>query len=230
MTRVSALDPELGLRLGIAIGEADIVVEYANGRLQLRDTRPGAPGPVWADFESVAIETRREAGRGLLLAKAIGVKKGVLPQVLDATAGLGRDAYTLAALGCEVTAVERSTVVAALLADALERATGDPAAARIALHTRDACAVMGQRMFEVIYLDPMFPERRKSAKVKKEMQYMQALLGDEDGAELFEPALQCATRRVVVKRPIHAPPLAASPNPTHVLKGKSVRFDVYTRR
>jgi 16S rRNA (guanine1516-N2)-methyltransferase len=227
MTRVAASDTALAQRLGIPCGDADLVVEFAAGRLQLRDTRPGAPGPVWADFESAGIETRREAGRGLLLAKAIGVKKGVLPTVLDATAGLGRDAYTLAALGCDVTAVERSAVVAALLADAIDRSAGDPAAERITLHVGDARDITGTRKFEVVYLDPMFPERRKSAQVKKEMQYMQALLGDEDGAELFEPALQCARRRVVVKRPIHAPLLAASPAPSHVLKGKSVRFDVY---
>jgi 16S rRNA (guanine1516-N2)-methyltransferase len=229
MTRVASSDPALAQRLGIPCGEGDLMVEFAAGRLQLRDTRQGAPGPVWADFESAAIETRREAGRGLLLAKAVGVKKGVMPTVLDATAGLGRDAYTLAALGCEVTAAERSGVVAALLADAIDRSAGDPAVQRIALHVGDAREIMETQQFEVVYLDPMFPERRKSAQVKKEMQYMQALLGKEDGAELFEPALQCATRRVVVKRPIHAPRIAETPAPTHVLKGKSVRFDVYAR-
>jgi 16S rRNA (guanine1516-N2)-methyltransferase len=78
---------------------------------------------------------------------------------------------------------------------------------------------------DVVYLDPMFPARSKSAAVKKEMQYMQALLEDEDPLPLFEAALACATKRVVIKRPIHAPDVAAKPN--HRFEGKTVRFDVY---
>jgi 16S rRNA (guanine1516-N2)-methyltransferase len=226
MIVVSATDPELADRLGLPHGRRDLVLEYAEGCLQLRDTRPGAPGPIRADFQSTAADNRRKAGRGLLLAKAVGIKGRELPDVLDATAGLGRDAYTLAALGCNVTAFERSPVVAALLRDAIDRSRGDPAVARIDLRVGDAREEMARRRYEVVYLDPMFPERG-SALSKKEMQYMQLLLEPDDGADLFAPALQCATRRVVVKRPIHAARLAPTPTPNHVFKGKSVRFDVY---
>ncbi|MCC7507981.1 MAG: class I SAM-dependent methyltransferase [Planctomycetes bacterium] len=227
MSRVACADPGLAAALGLPHGQADLVLEYIDGALHLRDTRPGAPGPICADFESQAAENRRKAGRGLLLAKAIGVKPGQQLSVLDATAGLGRDSYALAALNCVVTAVERSPVVAALLRDALYRSSQDPAAARISLLLADAREQMQTARYDVVYLDPMFPDRRKSAKVKKEMQYMQDLLGHEDGNDLLEPALQAATRRVVVKRPVHAPPLPSAAKPTHVHKGKSVRFDVY---
>ncbi len=228
MTGVSTPEVEAARAMLQRQGTA-LVLERAAGRLQLRDTRPGAPGAIYADFTSAAAESRRRAGRGLLLAKAIGIKKGVLPQVLDATAGLGRDTYALAALGCEVTAIERNAVVAVLLADAIDRAGGDAAVRRIALHTGDARDLMAVERFEVVYLDPMFPERRKTALARKEMQYMQALLSDDDGASLLAPALVCATRRVVVKRPLHAAPLQDSPKPTHSHKGKAVRFDVYAR-
>jgi 16S rRNA (guanine1516-N2)-methyltransferase len=228
MIRVAAADADLARELGLPHGNAELTLERVDGRLQLRDTRLGAPGPIYADFQSAAAESRRQAGKGLLLAKAVGVRKDHKPRVLDATAGLGRDSYALAALGCEVTAVERSPIIAALLKDALQRAQGDPAVARIVLIEGDARDVMQAGAFEVVYLDPMFPERRKSAKVKKEMQYMQALLGEDDGRELFEHAVKCATRRVTVKRPAHAPALGQ--NPTHQYKGKSVRFDVYMVR
>ncbi|MBK8205202.1 MAG: class I SAM-dependent methyltransferase [Planctomycetes bacterium] len=227
MSRVACADPALAGALGLPHGQADFVLEYIDGALHLRDTRPGAPGPICADFESRVAENRRKAGRGLLLAKAIGVKPGQQLSVLDATAGLGRDSYALAALHCSVTAVERSPVVAALLRDALYRSSQDPAVARISLLLADARDQMQTARYDVVYLDPMFPDRRKSAKVKKEMQYMQELLGPEDGSDLLEPALQAATRRVVVKRPVHAPRLPSAAQPAHVHKGKSVRFDVY---
>lgn len=230
MSRVSCTDPDLAQALGLPHGEADFVLEYAAGRLQLRDTRRGAPGPIFAGFDTSTADSRRKAGKGLMLAKAIGVKKDAGLAVLDATAGLGRDAYSLAALGCRVTAMERSPIVAMLLRDALYRAAEDPAVTRILPLVGDCREEMAARRYDVVYLDPMFPERGKAAKSKKEMQYMQALLGDEDSTDLLAPALACATRRVVVKRPIHAPPLEPAPKPSHTHKGKSVRFDVYLVR
>jgi len=222
--RVAAAEPELAASMHLPLdSHADFVLEHAQGRLQLRDTREGAPGPLRVDFDSVDAERRREAGRQLPLARAIGVKGDARPRVLDATAGLGRDAYTLAALGCQVTAVERSPLIAALLRDGLERA-----ACKLRLVVGDACEFMAgldeSERPDVVSLDPMFPERRKSAAVKKEMQYMQELLGPDDARALFEAALKCAKQRVVVKRPAHAPQLAT---PNHTLEGKTVRFDVY---
>src|SRR5688572_20080391 len=97
---------------------------HLNGRLSLIPTGKNAPGPIYADFLTGAAAHRRlhGGGRGQPIARAIGLKPGVKPpSVIDATAGLGRDAFVLACLGCEVTLLERSPTVAALLRDALER-------------------------------------------------------------------------------------------------------------
>ncbi|MCA8917043.1 MAG: class I SAM-dependent methyltransferase [Planctomycetes bacterium] len=222
--RIGAAEPALADALGLPLDtKADFVLEHAAGRLQLRDTRDAAPGPLYVDFSSHDAARRRDAGRRLPLARAAGVKVDVRPSVLDATAGLGRDAYTLAALGCRVTALERSALFAALLRDGLDRAGSD-----IQLVLGDSCEYMaslpGADRPDVVYLDPMFPERRKTAAVKKEMQYMQELLGEDDATALFAAARNCARQRVVVKRPVHAPELAP---PNHAFEGKTVRFDVY---
>ena len=198
--------------------------------MQLRDTRAGAPGPIRVDFLSALMARRCAGGRRNLAARAVGLKPGrPAPRVIDATAGLGRDSWLLAALGCEVAAIERSPIVAALLRDGLDRARPEEPeiCGRIELIEAEAADYLADHRADVVLLDPMFPERRKSALVKKEMRYFSALLGMEnDGAALFEPACR-ASARVVVKRPLHAAALVTEPGPTHVLKGKSVRYDVY---
>lgn len=81
----------------------------------------------------------------------------------------------------------------------------------------------------VICLDPMYPPSRKSALNRKELRMLRAVVGDDpDAPELFALACHVAQRRVVVKRPRHAPPLA--PNPDIQYKGASVRYDVYLAR
>lgn len=220
MTRLAAGDSELAAELGLPLtADADFVLERVEGRLHLRDTREGASGPLSVDFSSADIRRRIAAGRSLPVVRAVAGRGEHALTVLDATAGLGRDAYTLAKAGLRVTAIERSPVVAALLRDGLQRAN-----AEMQLHVGDAIEYMRDHKADVVYLDPMFPERRKSALVKKEMQYFQALLGDDDAEALFEAAKNCATKRVVVKRPNHAPELA---KPNHTIPGKTVRFDVY---
>lgn len=220
---LGATDATLARKLGVPRNaEAQFVIETVYGRLQVRDTRAGAPGPLFVDFAAPDAARRRDAGRQLPLARAVGVKRDYAPSVLDATAGLGRDAYTLMALGCKVMAIERSPVIAALLRDGLERVR-----ANMPLLVGDAIELMAKLTPrpEVVYLDPMFPARGKSAAVKKEMQYMQALLDEDDPKPLFEAAMKCATERVVIKRPVHAP--LAGPKPNHMFEGKTVRFDVY---
>lgn len=174
-------------------------------------------------------------GHGQAVARAVGLGKGrPLPRVLDATAGLGRDAVVLAALGCEVLALDRHPAVCALLNDALERARADPAsharfASRIHFLCADARAFLaggGAQGFDVIYLDPMHPERDKSALVKQEMRLFRALVGpDEDGAELLAAALRSGVARVAVKRPAQAPPLGGTP--AGQIQGRTTRFDLY---
>lgn len=196
-----------------------LVLEHLHGRLQLRDTRDGAPGPLYVDFSAPEVRRRIADGRKLPLARAVKVADGL--DVLDVTAGLGRDAYVLHALGCRVTALERNETVAALLRDGLARAACD-----MPVHTVDAIEYIRSHKADVVCLDPMFPERRKSAAVGKEMQYMQLLIGeaDDDAEALLAAALACARLRVVLKRPVHAP-VIGRPNHTH--DGKTVRFDVY---
>ncbi|MCC6464734.1 MAG: class I SAM-dependent methyltransferase [Planctomycetes bacterium] len=230
MTGVAVPDNALALQLGLASDTASpLVLEHADSRLQLRDTRRGAPGPLFVDFHDPAAAGRQRAGRGLLLARAVGVRKDrPLPRVADATAGLGRDTWALAALGCTVDAIERSPVVAALLQDGLRRAPS-LAAARIRVHLGDAREVLPRLPGpDVVLLDPMYPRRGRTARSAREMQYLQELLGEEDdAAELLACALAVAPR-VVVKRPRKAAGLGGKPS--HTLEGESTRFDVYLRR
>ncbi len=240
---------QLALALGVARLEAQdlpamadgtLVLALSDSHLALRQLGAAAPGPVYADFVGGAVGHRRQfgGGRGQLIARAVGIKKDRIPSVVDATAGLGRDAFVLASLGCRVRMVEASAVIAALLRDGLARAADDEAVAgiiaRLSLHPGDARVVLPQLQQEaaidVVYLDPMFPQRDKRALVKKEMRLFKALLGESshhDG-ELLRQALAVAGKRVVVKRPRKAPALEG-PAPDLVFEGKSTRFDVYLR-
>jgi 16S rRNA (guanine1516-N2)-methyltransferase len=156
--------------------------------------------------------------------------------VVDATAGLGRDAFVLASLGCELTLIERSPIVSALLEDGLARATEDQEIveiiSRMQLIKESAHKWLQQtqQSIDVVYLDPMFPESTKTALVKKEMRVFHELVGvDADADHLLELALAKAQYRVVVKRPRLAPPLANRES-TYSLIGKANRFDVYVVR
>ncbi|NLG09848.1 MAG: class I SAM-dependent methyltransferase [Deinococcales bacterium] len=180
---------------------------------------------------------RRRPGQDLL-ARAVGPAG----EVVDATAGLGADAFHLAAGGTRVTMVERVPLVAALLEDALERARGGAlgaearaAAARLALTVGDARAYLAQRAAaadppDVVLLDPMYPQRGKAALPGKGMALFRELVGeDPDVGELLAVALGAAARRVVVKRPLKAPPLAGV-KPSGSLRGTTTRYDLYAPR
>jgi len=168
------------------------------------------------------------------VAKAVGVKSGYLPDVVDATAGLGRDAFVLAAIGCRVRMLERHPIVAALLDDGLQRGYQDAEIGgwlreRLTLIHAPSAQALGDitPAPDVVYLDPMYPHRQKSAMVKKEMRVFQSLVGaDEDADALLEPARRLAKKRIVVKRPDYAPPLAGVATQSAVVT-KSHRFDIY---
>lgn len=225
--------------------EPPFALVYSDTALALHHTGRKVPGPVQVDFLGGAVDHRRRfgGGKGQMIAKSVGLKPHVYPKVADLTAGLGRDAFVLASLGCKVQMWERSPVVYRLLADGLARArqgaqeSGDQALADIlagmTLHRGDGLSYLQSLSADdperpdVIYLDPMFPERQKSADVKKEMRAFHTLVGaDEDAGALLEPALQQARYRVVVKRPRKAPDLGGRA-PGHRIEGKSSRFDVY---
>lgn len=174
---------------------------------------------------------RRGGGKREMLARAVGVKPGL--RVVDCTAGLGRDSFLLASLGCEVTLYERSPVMALLLQDAINRAlmseTLSEVASRLHLVHGDVLARFAQRcdLPDVILVDPMFPARKKSAKVKGEMQFLQRFIGkDDDATKLLQSALATGCTRLVLKRPLVSTDMAGL-KPSFTLKGKSSRFDVY---
>lgn len=206
-------------------------------RLELRDTLNPKAGAVCADFLSGPVQHRRRygGGKGQDIARAVGLHKQAALHVLDCTAGLGREAFVLASLGCYVTLLERNPIVHALLADGLQRAQADPEVAaivaRMELHHVDAkqwlAGLSCDAQPDVVCLDPMFPQRHKSALVQKEMQFFHAVVGeDADSAELLGLARKAAKQRVVVKRPLRAPVLAGTA-PAFAVTGKTVRYDVY---
>jgi 16S rRNA (guanine1516-N2)-methyltransferase len=208
---------------------------YVDDSLQLfpRDARQS--GPVCVDFCGGANRHRLRGGAELIVRAVRGRAREPLT-VIDATAGLGRDSFILAGRGFDVTLLERSPVIAALLADGLRRArAADDAtvatiAARMTLHCADATSWLDDHGADVIYLDPMFPDLGQSALAKKEMQLFQQLLLDRgDEAALLQAARAAARLRVVVKRPRKAPPLAGVAA-DYALEGRSVRFDVYVAR
>ena len=192
------------------------------------------------DFIEGSLGHRKKygGGKGQTIAKAIGIKQGKpVPSVLDATAGLAKDSYVFACLGCKVDMVERSPFVAELVKDGIARASLSEEFAGILqqgfkLHNSDALkfinAIEDEHKPDVIYLDPMYPEKKKSASVKKNMQILQKLLGhDMDTDEVLNAALEKAEKRVVVKRPKGAPVLNATRKPTLAYESKGTRYDTY---
>lgn len=225
--------------------EEGCVFLYNSQGLSLYAMGPEYQVGVRADFHGPTVSYRRHkgGGRGQMIAKAVGLGAGGSPSVLDATAGLGSDAFVLASLGCQLTLLERVPEVRALLSAGLAEARDfaqeqDPELLevldRMQLVAADAHAYLSQitecAQPDVIYLDPMFPEPGKRAMVKKEMRVFHQLVGkDLDASTLLDQARAIARYRVVVKRPRLAPVLGGV-TPSHVLQGKRNRYDVYTIR
>ena len=207
---------------------------WQDDALVLRNSELVKQGDILVDFASGAASYRRMHGGGKneAIAKACGLNKKRELSVLDATAGLGRDAFVLASLGASVTLVERNPAVAALLCDGLRRAQQVDELSwvqqrMLLLHCGALQALQQHAAVDVVYLDPMFPAREKTALVKKEMRAFHDVVGsDTDADMLLQPALQLAQKRVVVKRPGYAEFLAGQA-PTMSVSGKNNRFDVY---
>ncbi len=196
--------------------------------------------PFRLDFTQGPVARRVHAtGRRDPLARAIGLRPGRRrPRVLDATAGLGRDALILAGLGADVELRERHPVLWALLEDALVRArSADSPVAEATTRTR--LLPWGDTRIEtwpqeahdgaprIIYLDPMHTPRGGAALVKKEMRIVRDLVGDDlDQAELLAWALAQPVHRVVVKRAAGNPAISAYP-PDQAIPAGTVRFDIY---
>ncbi len=205
--------------------------------LELVLNRAAAPGPVRVDFENPTLDYRiRNRVNRQAISRAVGIKPGLYPTVLDATAGLGKDSYLLASAGCRMQLLERNPIVHALLFDGLRRARSSQdssvrqAASRMDLARSSLADYKPEADFDVVYLDPMFPVRSKSARVKKDMYVLQQFFSGnrEKGWEeqLLRDALQIARRRVVIKRPARSTDFNGQ-IPTYRLEGKSSRFDIY---
>lgn len=235
----TTLEPQANLlrtRLSDVTAAAPFALVFTEGRLELRKLDEPKLGAVFVDFVEGAAAHRRKfgGGRGQSIAKAVGLKHGHNPQVVDGTAGLGRDAFVLASLGCTLTLCERHPVVHALLEDGLRRAAAD---AGIGHWVRERLQLLPfgctladiQQQPDVVYLDPMFPHKKKAALVKKEMRVFHSLVGaDEDADRLLTPALNLARARVVVKRPDYAGFLDEIA-PSAQISSKNNRFDLYVK-
>lgn len=192
---------------------------------------PGSPGAVAVDWLRPEWLRRERGGLGQeLLVRAVGGARDL--DIADVTAGWGEDAWLLAQAGARMTLVERHNAVMAMLADGQQRAlqaypqhAGLLAMRLVHQGAQDWLQHLAQPV-DVVYLDPMFPERRKGLP-HKGMQVFHALVGaDADADALLPLARQRARRRVVVKRPRLAPPLAGLA-PHSCYSGRSIRFDVY---
>ena len=193
--------------------EAELRVDFVNG--------------------AVAHRLRFGGGRGQDLAKAMGLRAGKTPKIIDATAGLGRDAFLLASLGAEVTLIERSPQMHALLSDGLDRAREEGGVfeeitERMTLLHGDAKELLETLHGEAILIDPMHPPRKSSALVKRELRQVREIVGtDDDAADLLRAALANAKKRVVLKWPAKADPIAGIRPCSHQIIGKSTRYDVF---
>jgi 16S rRNA (guanine1516-N2)-methyltransferase len=172
-------------------------------------------------------------GRGQNLPKAVGMKAGQSPHIIDATAGLGRDAFLLASLGSQVTLIERSDIVHGLLEAGMEAARKaggrhKEVVDRMTLIHGDSIDLLPRMNPDVVLIDPMHPPRKKSALVKSNMRELRDIVGaDVDQRRLIETALGAAAKRVVIKWPAKSPPMEGLKPCSHQIVGKSVRYDVF---
>jgi len=173
---------------------------------------------------------RKSVGKKDLLLKSIGLGKGVT-RVLDLSAGLLIDSFHFLSAGLQVTALERSPEVYFLLKKALEKSSRKEFINSLELIFTEASLYLkslknGPCPFDVIYFDPMYSERKKSALPKQEMVLFHKLVGNDlDAREIFDLALSVRPQRVVVKRHPHLPPLSTGVK--HSFVGKAVRYDYY---
>lgn len=216
----------------VKLGEYAYLLTWRDGCLTLFE-----PGQTAANGLTVDIEHRQGEQRSWPIAKtgalaqALGRKTHT---IVDATAGWGQDALAMFRMGFDVTAIERCPLMAELLADGFRRLSQLDWMQRLQLAPPkllqgDAIQLLRQLSFspDCIYLDPMFPpKRKKSALAKKSIMLLRDLAGeDSDKAQLFEVAMQQAAKRVVVKSPDYAEPLGGKPNES--FEGKLVRYDMY---
>lgn len=168
-----------------------------------------------------------------MLVKATKTDKTGL-KAIDATAGMGEDAFLIAANGYDVTLQEQNPVIALLLKDAIRRAKKQPVlkdiVSRMHVVEGDSIDILNNRLdpVDLIYLDPMFPGRQKSGLINKKLQLIQKMESPcSEEKALFDAAINAGPSKIVVKRPLKAPFLAEY-KPNYSLDGKAIRYDCYT--
>lgn len=188
------------------------------------------------DFVNGAVGHRLRfgGGRGQDIAKAMGLKGGKTPLIIDATAGLGRDSFLLASLGAHVTLIERSEKMHALLDRGMKRAAAEGGQyseiiGRMTLLKGDSKSLIPELSADAILIDPMHPPRKKSALIRQELRQVRDIVGsDDDASELVALALLHARNRVVLKWPAKADPIQGIRPCTYQIRGKTTRYDVFS--
>ena len=184
------------------------------------------------DYEKMLPRLKQSDLERELLVKAVRIKKADHTiHVLDATAGMGEDSLLLAAAGFEVDLYESNPVIVQLLRDTLDRAESlpelAPFVARMHFHEEDSIQAMGKlsETPDVIYLDPMFPEKTKHSLTGKRFQLIHQLEQPcQNEEELLQAAIDSGARKIVIKRPLKGSYLAGR-KPSHSYEGKAIRYD-----
>lgn len=237
----SLLEQSLAKSLDIeCLCEADLKQEdiyfffrFTRSGLELCESGNSTAKPTKIDFDDPRLLQRANDGiKQQNLIKSLGLKKKPNPKVMDAMAGLGTDAFLMASAGCHVQMIERSALIHALLKDGLDRLTESSGAIAhklvLGASSREFLDVSIESSdIDIVYLDPMYAQEKRKSKAKRDMSRLHALLGTENNErELLAHACSIAHRRVVVKRPKHAPDFAGKAADIS-FKGSSARFDVY---
>ena len=172
-------------------------------------------------------------GRGQNLAKAVGMKFNKNRNIIDATAGLGYDSFILASLGAKVTLIERSQKMYELLQNGIDEGISfggeiGKIINRMELVFGDSKDILPKLTPEVIMIDTMYKDRKKTALVKNNMRLVREIVGpDSDYIELLKVALNCAKNRVVLKQPRYAEPIKEIRKCSHQILGKTIRYDIF---
>jgi len=181
-------------------------------------------------LDSKLISRANQKNQALL--RACNNKKKTINTILDLTAGWGKDSFMLASQGHQVQMVEQNVLLAACLKYLISIAVKEDnhsACQRLEIVQENSLSLLRRGdapIADCIYLDPMFPSHKSSAKPGKDLQMLQLLTLNQHIEDSFLLALQLAGHRVVVKRPLHAPNITEQ-KADIVYKEKTVRFDVY---
>jgi len=212
----------------------DFFLTWRKGELKLLDKELLKKGGLSVDIAPRNGEQRSwPAPKEGALAQAIGRKTKT---VIDATTGWAQDSLHIFRMGYDLRCIERSPIMLALLQDAFLRLEQVDWMQRLRLSAPELLAGNAIDVLanlesapDCIYIDPMFPpKRKKSALPKKSMLILRDLLGDDlDRESLFEAAFSATAKKVVVKCPDHAEPLGGKPNES--FGSKLLRYDVYLK-